>query len=65
MAHYNLMLLYRALGDDERAGAHETRYLRYKADETSQSLAREYRQTDPFVNNESLPIHEHRGAEVP
>lgn len=62
MAHYNLMLLFRALGNEERAEAHETRYVRFKADEASQALAREYRQTDPLVNNESLPIHEHWGA---
>ncbi|MFT5143762.1 MAG: Flp pilus assembly protein TadD [Rhodothermales bacterium] len=59
MAHYNLMLVHRALGNVERAKAHEVRYLRFKADESQQALARDYRATDPFVNNEALPIHEH------
>ncbi len=59
MAHYNLMLCYRALGNQERAAEHEIRYLRFKADESSQALARDYRARDPNVNNESLPIHSH------
>ena len=61
MAHYNLMLCYRALGDLDRAAQHETRYLRFKADETAQALARRYRQAHPLDNNEALPIHEHTG----
>lgn len=60
MAHYNLMLAYRVLGDTERSAAHETRYLRYKEDEASREISREYRQNNPFDNNEALPIHEHR-----
>ena len=62
MAHYNLMLVYRALGDAERASEHEIRYRRFKDDETSQALARDYRARDADVNNESLPIHEHGPA---
>ena len=59
MAHYNLMLCYRALGDAAKADEHEARYRRFKADETSQAIARKYRETHPEDNNESLPIHEH------
>lgn len=59
MAHYNLMLTYRALGNLERSKAHEVRYLRFKDDETTQALARRYRQKDPHANNEAQPIHEH------
>jgi tetratricopeptide (TPR) repeat protein len=59
MAHYNLMLCNRALGNLDRATQHEKRYLRFKADESSQALARDYRAGDADVNNEALPIHEH------
>ena len=59
MAHYNLMLTQRALGNTTQSARHEKLYLRYKADETSQSIAREYRQTHPHDNNEALPIHQH------
>jgi Flp pilus assembly protein TadD len=62
MAHYNLMLVFRALGDTDRAEAHEQRYLRFKADEASQALARTYRSEDANVNRESQPIHEHVGG---
>ncbi len=62
MAHYNLMLVFRALGETSRSEAHEGRYLRFKADEASQSLARAYRSEDPNVNRESQPIHEHVGS---
>lgn len=60
-AHYNLMLIYRALGNLTKANAHQQRYLRFKEDETAQALARQYRQQHPHDNNEALPIHEHTG----
>ena len=59
MAHYNLMLVYRAQGDSASAKEHEARYRRYRDDETTQELARIYRQRHPHVNNEAQPIHEH------
>ena len=59
-AHYNLMLCYRAAGDEEQSRLHENRYLRYKADEDAQAIARVYRQSHPHENNEAQPIHEHR-----
>lgn len=58
-AHYNLMLCYRAIGNQDRAHAHEKRYLRYKADEDAQAIARVYRKRHPHDNNEAQPIHEH------
>ncbi|HXZ39392.1 MAG TPA: tetratricopeptide repeat protein, partial [Terriglobales bacterium] len=36
-AHYNLMLCYNGLGDEQRAHEHQIRYLRFKADEASQA----------------------------
>src|ERR1041385_4793897 len=37
-AHYNLMLCYNGLGDQAKAEAHKLRYLRFKADESSQAI---------------------------
>ncbi|MBI4471712.1 MAG: tetratricopeptide repeat protein, partial [Acidobacteria bacterium] len=37
-AHYNLMLCYNGLGDEERAMEHQERYLRFKADESAQAI---------------------------
>ena len=65
MAHYNLMLCRRALGQTELAAEHEKRYLRFKEDEASRAIARKYRQTHPLDNNEALPIHEHADAGPP
>ena len=61
-AHYNLMLCYNGLGDDARANQHKARYLRFKADESSQAITGPYRQAHPDDNNERQPIHEHFGV---
>jgi Flp pilus assembly protein TadD len=58
-AHYNLMLCYSGMGDETRANAHKERYLRFKADESSQAITGPYRQAHPEDNNERQPIHEH------
>ena len=58
-AHYNLMLCYNGLGDEQRAREHEIRYLRFKADEASQAITGPYRQLNPEDNNERQAIHEH------
>jgi tetratricopeptide (TPR) repeat protein len=58
-AHYNLMLCYNGLGDDAKAEAHKVRYLRFKADESSQAITGPYRQSHPEDNNERQSIHEH------
>lgn len=58
-AHYNLMLCYQGLGQAERAQAHETRYLRFKADESAQAITGPYRLEHPDDNNERQPVHEH------
>ena len=58
-AHYNLMLCYNGLGDDAKANEHKARYLRFKADESSQAITGPYRQTHPEDNNERQAIHEH------
>jgi tetratricopeptide (TPR) repeat protein len=58
-AHYNLMLCYNGLGDEKLAKAHQVRYLRFKADEASQTITGPYRMLHPEDNNERQNIHEH------
>ncbi len=58
-ANYNLMLCYTGLGDDKIAGEYKERYLRFKADESSQALTGAYRQAHPEDNNERQAVHEH------
>jgi tetratricopeptide (TPR) repeat protein len=58
-AHYNLMLCYTGLGQSALAKQHETRYLRFKADEAAQSITGNYRMLHPEDNNERQSIHEH------
>ena len=58
-AHYNLMLCYKGLGNDKIAKQHEERYLRFKADEASQTITGKYRQLHPEDNNQRQSIHEH------
>ena len=58
-AHYNLMLCYEGLGDEKAAHEHQVRYLRFKADESSQTITGPYRQINPEDNNERQAIHEH------
>ncbi|MGH9368688.1 MAG: tetratricopeptide repeat protein, partial [Thermoanaerobaculia bacterium] len=64
-AHYNLMRVYRAQGNREKADIHEASYRRYKEDETGRALAGDLRRRDPWANRESLPIHVHAEAEPP
>ncbi len=58
-ANYNLMLCYTGLGDEVKANAHKERYLRFKADESSQALTGAYRQAHAEDNNERQAVHEH------
>jgi Flp pilus assembly protein TadD len=58
-AHYNLMLCYNGLGNEKLAKEHEARYLRFKADESSQAITGPYRQLHPEDNNERQAVHEH------
>ncbi|HXX28699.1 MAG TPA: tetratricopeptide repeat protein [Terriglobales bacterium] len=64
-AHYNLMLSYNGLGDEKQAHEHELRYLRFKADEASQTLTGPYRRLNPEDNNERQAIHEHLSVPLP
>ena len=59
-AHYNLMLCYQGLGEKELAAREQKLYMRFKADEASQSITGAYRLKSPEDNNERQQIHEHR-----
>jgi hypothetical protein len=58
-ANYNLMLTYTGLGKPDVAADFQKRYLRFKADESAQTLNGPYLRIHPFDNNERQPIHEH------
>jgi tetratricopeptide (TPR) repeat protein len=58
-AHYNLMLCQQGLGDAAAAAREQQLYLRFKADEASQTITGQYRQLHPDDNNERQQIHEH------
>jgi len=64
-AHYNLMLCYNGLGQEKLAKEHEARYMRFKADESSQAITGPYRQIHPEDNNERQSVHEHVSVELP
>ncbi len=64
-AHYNLMLCYNGLGDETLAKEHEARYLRFKADESAQTITGPYRRLHPEDNNERQAIHEHVSVPLP
>jgi tetratricopeptide (TPR) repeat protein len=64
-AHYNLMLCYNGLGDEKMSKEHQTRYVRFKADEASQAITGPYRQLNPEDNNERQSIHEHVSVPLP
>jgi tetratricopeptide (TPR) repeat protein len=64
-AHYNLMRVYRALGDSKNAALEDAAYRKYKDDETIRAISGDYRLKNPWDNLESLPIHLHAEAEPP
>jgi Flp pilus assembly protein TadD len=64
-AHYNLMLCYNGLGQEKLAKEHQARYMRFKADESSQAITGPYRQVHPEDNNERQAVHEHVSVALP
>lgn len=64
-AHYNLMRVYRALGDRKNADLHDAAYRKYKDDETIRAIAGDFRMKNPYANRESLPIHVHAEPQPP
>jgi len=61
-AHYNLMLAYRGLGDNDRAAREEKLFRRFKADESSQAITARPRMLSVEDNNERQMIHDHENA---
>jgi Tfp pilus assembly protein PilF len=61
-ANYNLMLCNTGLGRPEVASEFQKRYLRFKADESAQTLTGPYLRTHANDNVERQPIHEHVSA---
>jgi hypothetical protein len=64
-AHYNLMRVYRAMGDRKNADLHDAAYRKYKDDESIRAIAGDFRRDHPWDNRESLPIHVHDEAQPP
>jgi tetratricopeptide (TPR) repeat protein len=64
-ANYNLMLCNTGLGRSDQASEYQKRYLRFKADESAQTLTGPYLRTHPDDNTERQPIHEHVSAQEP
>jgi Flp pilus assembly protein TadD len=58
-ANYNLMLCNTGLGRSDQANEYLKRYLRFKADESAQTLTGPYLRTHLEDNTERQPIHEH------
>jgi tetratricopeptide (TPR) repeat protein len=63
-AHYNLMLCYRGLRDDETAMREQKLYLRFKADESARAITGPFKRANPQDNNEAQPIHEHASVSL-
>ena len=53
------MLAYKGIGDNAKAAEYEKLYLRFKADESAQTITGPYRRLHPEDNNERQLIHEH------
>ncbi|MBI2818813.1 MAG: tetratricopeptide repeat protein [Acidobacteria bacterium] len=63
--HYNLMLAYRGLGDQENAEREQKLFLRFKAEESAQAITAKPRMLSPEDNNERQQIHEHESVPLP
>ena len=61
-AHYNMMLCYRALKTQVMAAKEQKLYMRFKADESVESITGPVRRANPYANIARQPIHEHTSA---
>jgi tetratricopeptide (TPR) repeat protein len=61
-AHYTLMLMYRGLGQPDKADREEKLFLRFKADEASQAITARPRLVNIEDNNERQLIHDHESV---
>ena len=60
--HYTMMLCYRGLGDQAKAAHEEELFLRFKAEESAQSITAIRRRVSPEDNNERQRIHDHESV---
>jgi tetratricopeptide (TPR) repeat protein len=60
--HYTMMLCYRGLGDQEKAGHEEQLFRRFKAEESAQAITAIRRRVSPEDNNEGQQIHDHESV---
>ena len=60
--HYTGMLAYRGLGDLASAEREQKLFLRFKADESAQSITAKTRLLNPEDNNERQSIHDHESV---
>lgn len=59
---YTMMLCYRGLGDQAKAKHEEELFLRFKAEESAQSITAIRRRVSPEDNNERQQIHDHESV---
>ncbi len=58
-AHYNLAIIYRRLGEKQKASEEAARFSDEKDDPLSNTAALEFLRSHPDVSNESIPFHVH------
>jgi len=58
-AHYNMMLVNKKLGNNDKAREHQNYYLKYKPDEEALSISQSARLKYPHANNEAQKVHSH------
>jgi Tfp pilus assembly protein PilF len=58
-AHYNLMLCYAGLGQQDKSARERKLFERFKADESAQTITAKPRMLSAEANNERQPIHDH------
>jgi tetratricopeptide (TPR) repeat protein len=61
-AHYTAMLAHRGLGHEAEAEREQQLFMRFKAEESAQSITGTRRLLKPEENNERQQIHEHESA---
>jgi tetratricopeptide (TPR) repeat protein len=62
--HYTAMLCYRGLGNEAEAEREQKLFMRFKAEESAQSVTGARRLLKPEENNERQQIHEHEGVAI-
>ena len=58
-SHYNLMLIHKKMGNQEKARDHQNHYLKYKPDEAARAVSQVTRLKFPNANNEAQLVHHH------